>query len=93
MNVFPEPPVATHLREDLVLLRLHTDDAEKGPALRQFQRELTGTVALPTYAIVTPDKQVLAEHRGMASPAAFDAFLETGLDAAPTGLGGGGGES
>ncbi len=93
MNVFPEPAVAAHLREDFALLRLHTDDAEKGPALRRFQRELTGTVALPTYAIVTPDKRVLAEHRGMASPAAFDAFLETGLDAASDGLGGGGDES
>ena len=92
MNVFPEPPVAAHLREDFALLRLHTDDAEKGPALRRFQRELTGTVALPTYAIVTPDRRVLAEHRGMASPAAFDAFLETGLDAAPDGVGDGGDE-
>lgn len=81
-NVFPEPVVATHLREDFALLRLHTDDAEKGPALRQFQRDLTGTVALPTYAIVTPDKKVLAQHRGMASPSAFDAFLEKGLEQA-----------
>jgi len=82
MNVFPEPVVATHLRTDFALLRLHTDDAEKGPALRRFQRELTGTVALPTYAIVTPNRRVLAEHRGMASPTTFDAFLETGLERA-----------
>ncbi|PQJ36296.1 hypothetical protein BSZ35_05145 [Salinibacter sp. 10B] len=81
-NVFPEPVVAAHLREDLALLRLHTDDAERGPTLRQFQRELTGTVALPTYAIITPDKQVLAQHQGMASPRTFDEFLERGIEAA-----------
>jgi thiol:disulfide interchange protein DsbD len=85
MNVFPEPVVAAHLRDDLALLRLHTDDADQGPALRRFQRELTGTVALPTYAIITPDEQVLAQHQGMASPEAFDEFLERGIDAARSG--------
>jgi thiol:disulfide interchange protein DsbD len=52
------------------------------PIVRRFPRALTGTMALPTYAIVTPDRRALAEHRGMASPTAFDAFLERGLERA-----------
>lgn len=78
-NVFPTPAVAEHLRTDFVLLRLYTDDAEKGPALQRYQQETVGTVALPSYAVVTPEGTLTAQHSGMASPKAFDAFLEEGL--------------
>ena len=82
-NVFPEPVVAEHLREDFVLLRLYTDDADKGPALQRYQQDLVGTVALPSYAVVASDGTVVAQHSGMASPSAFDAFLEDGLTQSP----------
>ena len=78
-NVFPAPVVAEHLRTDFVLLRLYTDDADKGPALQRYQQETVGTVALPSYAVVTPEGTLAAQHSGMASPKAFDAFLEEGL--------------
>ena len=82
-NVFPAPPVAEHLRSDFVRLRLYTDDREKGPALQRYQQDLIGTVALPSYAVVTPEGEVAAQHSGMASPEAFDRFLERGLSASP----------
>jgi thiol:disulfide interchange protein DsbD len=41
--------------------------------------QLTGTVALPTYAVVDPgSRQVLAKWSGMMDAEAFMAFLETG---------------
>jgi len=78
-NVFPAPVVAGPLRTDFVLLRLYTADADKGPALQRYQQETVGTVALPSYAVVTPEGTLAAQHSGMASPKAFDAFLEEGL--------------
>ncbi|WP_263835255.1 protein-disulfide reductase DsbD family protein, partial [Salinibacter sp.] len=78
-NVFPAPAVAEHLRTDFVLLRLYTDDADKGPTLRRYQQQTVGTVALPSYAVVTPAGNLAARHSGMASPKAFDTFLEEGL--------------
>lgn len=78
-TVFPEPAVAEHLREDFVRLRLYTDDSQKGPSFQRYQQQMTRTVALPTYAILTPKETLLAQHSGMASPEAFDTFLEKGL--------------
>ena len=78
-NVFTKPVVAEHLRSDFVRLRLYTDSRDHGPALQQYQQDLIGTVALPSYAIITPTGEVKAQHSGMASPDAFDQFLERGL--------------
>ena len=78
-NVFPKPAVATRLRRDFVLLRLHTDDPERDQELQRYQLQLTGTVALPTYAVVHPESEkLIVHHSGMASVADFAAFLETG---------------
>lgn len=78
-NVFPKPAVASMLRERFVLLRLYTDDQEVGPDLQRYQLQLTGTVALPTYAVVDPrDETLLARSTGLSTPAKFLAFLEEG---------------
>lgn len=73
-NAFPAPVVAEHLRTDFVLLRLYTDDTDKGPALQRYQQKMVGTVALPSYAVVTPEKDLIVQHSGMASPEAFGSF-------------------
>ena len=79
-NVFPKPLVAERLRDDFVLLRLYTDDPARDEELQRFQLQLTGTVALPTYAVVHPEsRRLLAQHSGMASPRRFATFLEKGL--------------
>lgn len=77
-TVFPKPPVASQLANSFVLLRLYTDDAAKGRTWQKFQLELTGTVALPTYAIVSPDRTLLSEWNGMASVEEFATFLKQG---------------
>ncbi len=81
-NIFPRERVASRLREDFVLLRLYTDDREKGPDLQRFQLRLTGTVALPTYAIVdAASEALLGRKTGMATEGEFAAFLERGAAA------------
>ncbi len=81
-NVFPRPEVARRFARDFVLLRLYTDDAERGPELQRYQLRMTGTVALPTYAVVDPFAgQVVVRHSGIASAGDFVAFLDRGAAA------------
>jgi len=77
-TVFPKPEVAGQLRNDFVLLRLYTDGREHGQTFQEYQLNLTGTIALPTYAVVTPEGTMISAHSGMASVAEFASFLEAG---------------
>ena len=78
-NVFPKTPVAKQFNNDFVLLRLYTDAPPKGTEFQEYQLELTGTTALPTYAIVDPaDRSVISHTSGTASVETFASFLEQG---------------
>ncbi len=78
-NVFPHPDVARRFENDFVLLRLYTDDLDAGPDLQRYQLDLTGTVALPTYAIVDPNNnRLVARLSGMVPVDRFVAFLGEG---------------
>ncbi len=78
-NVFPKEPVAKRFKSDFVLLRLYTDGQPRGPDFQQYQLKLTGTTALPTYAILDPsDRSVISHTSGTASVDAFASFLEDG---------------
>lgn len=78
-NVFPKPDVRSRLDSAFVPLRLYTDDLEKGDAFHAFQMELTGTPALPTYAIVdAADSTVLSQQSAMMNVREFTAFLDGG---------------
>lgn len=80
-NVFPKPAIAATLRQEFVLLRLYTDDQESGPDLQRLQLRMTGTVALPTYAVVNPHNELLLTRQtGMATVVEFATFLQRGLD-------------
>lgn len=78
-NVFTREPVRRAF-EDLVLVRLFTDG--EGPIFernQRFQEQRFGTVALPLYAILSPDGQTRATHVGVARDVGqFVAFLEQG---------------
>jgi hypothetical protein len=62
----------------LVLIRLFTDG--DGPVFernQRYQEERFGTVALPLYAILTPDGQTRATHAGIVRDVGrFVEFLE-----------------
>jgi thiol:disulfide interchange protein DsbD len=78
-NVFPQNPVASQLRSDFVLLRLYTDALPDGTQFQRYQLRLTGTTALPTYAVLDPtDETVIAKMSGTASVEEFAAFLQRG---------------
>lgn len=78
-NVFPRAPVAEQFKSDFVLLRLYTDAPPKGTEFQQYQLKLTGTTALPTYAIVDPsDRSLITYTSGTATVENFASFLEEG---------------
>jgi thiol:disulfide interchange protein DsbD len=80
-NVFPQPEVARRFRQDFVLLRLYTDDLPDGTTYQRLQLEMTGTTALPTYAVVAPeDRSVVRTVSGTMSAERFAAFLERGAE-------------
>ena len=81
-TVFPAPEVAPILAGEVVRARLYTDGRPDGPAFQEVQQALTGTVAMPTYAVLSPEGEVVGVWSGMASPEDFAAFLRSALDRA-----------
>jgi thiol:disulfide interchange protein DsbD len=78
-NVFPLPNVQKNFNK-MALVRLYTDGGEHGKENRKLQFELTGTVALPTYAIINPaTNQVITQKMGYIDKGKFLKFLNNGL--------------
>lgn len=75
-NMFPRPEVRAEL-ERFVRLRLYTDgDGELYERHQKFQADTFGTVALPLYAVMSPEGRPLAAFPGLTrSPVEFIAFL------------------
>ncbi len=81
-NVFIQPQVTERFVRNYVRLRLFTDTIEKGKSFQRYQLRLTGTVALPTYAIVEPgDQALIAKVSGVMSLEEFVDFLDVGTAA------------
>ncbi len=81
-NVFIQPQVTERFSRNYVRLRLFTDTIEKGKTYQRYQLRLTGTVALPTYAIVEPqDQALIAKASGVMSMEEFVDFLDAGTAA------------
>jgi thiol:disulfide interchange protein DsbD len=76
-NIFSRPDVGAELGQ-FVLSRLYTDgDGEMYERQQAFQEKTFGTVALPLYAVMTPDGKVSATFSGLTrDPAKFIAFLK-----------------
>ncbi|MDR9419158.1 cytochrome c biogenesis protein CcdA [Gracilimonas sp.] len=79
-NVFPLEEVVQRF-DQMELVKLYTDGGPKGPENQRFQFELTGNVALPTYAIVDPETgRVIEQSLGYSKPDNFVSFLDSGLE-------------
>lgn len=78
-NVFTRAEIADRFHRDFVLLRLYTD-GDRDQEFQTYQLKLTGTVALPTYAIVNPYDQdkTLVQVSGVVPLDEFAAFLDQG---------------
>lgn len=78
-NVFPLEEVVSRF-DQMELVKLYTDGGAKGPENQMFQFELTGNVALPTYAIVDPETgRVIEQSLGYSKADKFVSFLDRGL--------------
>ena len=82
-NMFPREEVAA-LMEKYVLVRLYTDGRDSiHKANRKMQVSRFGTIALPYYAIISPQDSVLGTFPGMTrKPEAFISFLSRGVEPA-----------
>jgi thiol:disulfide interchange protein DsbD len=72
--------VSRLLENSFTRLRLYTDGGKDGPANETRQQTMFGTVALPLYAIVSPNGQVISQLSGSGhSVLEFAAFLQNGI--------------
>jgi thiol:disulfide interchange protein DsbD len=78
-NMFTRPEVASAL-EKFVLVELYTDGTDEASLLnQQLQETKFATIAIPYYAILTPDEKVLASFAGLTRDAEeFLQFLRKG---------------
>ncbi len=76
-NMFPNKAVRDEL-EKFVRVKLFTDgEGEPYEGFQRMQEARFGTVALPLYAIVTPDDEIVARFEGLTrNEAEFVAFLK-----------------
>lgn len=79
-NIFPLPEVQ-RLFQEYILVRLYTDGTEpEHEANQRFERERFGTIALPFYAVMSPQDEALATFPGLTRDRGeFIRFLESGL--------------
>lgn len=77
-TVLPTPAVAGVLKPDFVEARLHCDLGEHAEANKVIQDRLTGSIALPVYAVVDPvTEKVLGVKEGFSLKEDFAAFLRS----------------
>lgn len=76
-NMFPKKAVRDEL-EKFVRVKLFTDgEGEPYEGFQRMQEQRFGTVALPLYAIITPDDEIVARFEGLTrNEAEFVAFLQ-----------------
>ena len=79
-NVFPQADVQS-LFESYVLVRLYTDGTKPEHTWNQnFERERFGTIALPFYALLSPNEETLGTFPGLTRDRSeFVRFLKDGL--------------
>ena len=78
-NIFPQPKVKEELAK-FVRVKLYTDgEGEPYEGFQRMQEEKFATVALPLYAILTPDGQTIATFPGLTrNEDEYLKFLKTG---------------
>ena len=78
-NMFPRPEV-NGLLKDFVLVDLYTDGTDAESEMNQkLEESKFGTVAIPYYAILTPDQKVVATFPGLTRDSKeFVSFIKTG---------------
>ncbi|MBK7707371.1 MAG: thioredoxin family protein [Acidobacteria bacterium] len=80
VNMFPKPLVRAELGK-FIRVRLYTDgEGEPYEGFQKMQESRFGTVAMPLYAIVTPNDEIIARFEGLTrNEEEFANFLKSGL--------------
>jgi thiol:disulfide interchange protein DsbD len=80
-NMFPRPEVARELAR-YIRVRLYTDGTgEIYQRYQQMEQRMFGTVALPYYAVITPNGKPVVVFGGLTRrPEEYVAFLRKGLE-------------
>ena len=78
-NMFTRPEIVAAMR-DFILVELYTDGADASSRSNQeMQEKQFSTIAIPYYAIVSPDEKVVATFAGLTrNPQEFLEFLKKG---------------
>ncbi|MEZ5367294.1 MAG: cytochrome c biogenesis protein CcdA [Bryobacterales bacterium] len=78
-NMFPRPEIASRL-EEFVVVELYTDTLDEAVADRNqaLQQERFRTVAIPFYAILDANENILARFEGQGNEEQFRSFLDRG---------------
>ncbi len=81
VNMFPKPTVRAEM-EKFVRLRLYTDgEGEPFEGFQKMQETRYGTVALPLYAVVSQNDEILVKFEGLTrNEEEFAKFLRSGLN-------------
>jgi len=78
-TMFPRPAVAAAMSK-MIKVKLITDvPGEEYEKNKQLEYEMFNTVALPLYAIVSPDGKVIATTAYTSSETEFVEFLKKGI--------------
>ncbi len=78
-TVFPRENIVERFNQ-MEKVKLYTDGGQNATENQQFQFELTGTLALPTYVIVDPNTgNVLDQLIGFTRATEFEKFLDRGI--------------
>jgi len=83
-NMFPRPEIASALSR-FIRVELYTDGTDEASAQNQtLQEEKFATVAIPYYAILDPEENIIATFAGLTrDPEEFLAFLRTPAAGSP----------
>ena len=78
-NIFSQKKVFKDLQEKFVLLRLYTDVGELADENLQYQIKKFNNIALPFYAIILFNEEILAQNAGVMNSVEFLAFLNKNI--------------
>lgn len=77
-NILPRKPIHDQLKNRFVRVRLFTDGGKNASRNLDLQIKRFQTVALPFYAIISPDNTLINKHSGITlNPSEFLEFLNT----------------
>ena len=74
-KIFNKKNIFTKLKKNFILVRLYTDIGKNSAKNLQLQQERFGNIALPLYAIISVNNNLIRQHAGIMNYSKFNSFL------------------